>query len=140
MSALAGSTGAETRMEERASAAEKAFNGEVVFCSSRLLFWELHTIVGLDFGVGEELNFGFKMGFERFVGMVRDMFVLVMSLWKCLLSGKWEGVDDEEWSKGCGEKVFRFFEGLGEIGGGGKKRRVDKVDEVRRLSWMFVIG
>lgn len=96
MSALAGSTGAETRMEERASAAEKAFNGEVVVCSSWLLFWELHTIVGLDFGMGKELNFGFKMGFERFVGIVRDMFVLVMSLWKCLLSGKWEGVGDEE--------------------------------------------
>lgn len=84
---MAGS-GAETRMEESAKAAEKACNGELVF-SSCLLVWEADdddddelqfSIIGLGFGLDGELNFGFKMGFERFVGIVRDIFVFPLVL------------------------------------------------------------
>ncbi|KAI4306346.1 hypothetical protein L6164_029633 [Bauhinia variegata] len=73
MSATAGS-GAETRMEESASAAEKAWSGDALelFSGSEA---EQTIVVGFGFGVNWEPNLGFKVGLDRFAGIVRDIFV-----------------------------------------------------------------
>lgn len=81
MSATAG-CGAERRMEERARAAEKAWSGEAegdVELLSEDGVLE-HTTNDLEtLGVTWEFSFGFKSGFERLVGIVRDILGFYIS-------------------------------------------------------------
>lgn len=130
MSATAG-RGAENRIDESASAAENAFRFGCEFGFSLLLLQWMMGVVGLSF----EGSLGLRVvvGLERLVGMVRDIFFL----WK-----ERRGIDlNVEWS---GEmriegKVFRFC--VEEISG--EKvcgLCVDKVRQVRWLTWIVVIG
>lgn len=78
MSADAGSTGADSRIEESASAAENAFSGDdeaswsvvetELFCEDEA---EHKMADSLGFDVIWEFNFGFEMGLYRFVGIER---------------------------------------------------------------------
>lgn len=72
MSATAG-RGAERRMEERASAAEKAWSDD---CVVVVLFSEAEHWIEKEVGGFNDLglfSFGFKMVLERLVGIVRDI-------------------------------------------------------------------
>lgn len=87
MSATAGS-GAERRMEESASAADNAWSGgppEVFSDDDEEEQWMIN---GFGFEADGAVSFGFKIGFERFVGMVRDIFVICVCLIFLFLQGR----------------------------------------------------
>lgn len=71
MSAEAGGTGADKRIDDSAIAAEKAFNGEFVEDSSTVA--EQTMVAVLDFVLNWEFSLGFVMAVERLVGIVRDI-------------------------------------------------------------------
>lgn len=99
MSAAAGS-GAERRMEERARAAEKVWSGEADLSEQGLL--EEHTINDLDeaLGITWVSSFGFKIDFERLVGIVRDILgISFLLLFDFLV---YFFADDEEREEGEG--------------------------------------
>lgn len=100
MSATAGS-GAERRMEERARAAEKAWSDEADLSEEEGLLEE-HTINDLDeaLGITWVSSFGFKIDFERLVGIVRDiMGISFLLLFDFLV---YFFADDEEREEGEG--------------------------------------
>lgn len=108
MSATAGS-GADRRIDDSASAAENAFS-----CDDASVFSWFGLVVVLQrmvaVGLGFWVSLGLRVvGLERFVGMVRDMFVLIFV-------GEERIEEEGVWEKGREEKVFRFCEG--ETGGG----------------------
>ena len=74
------------RMEESASAVENACMGDAVdiFSGVGLGFGEAEqktTVLG-SFVANGELSFGRNIGFERFVGIVRDMVFLPLFLFR----------------------------------------------------------
>jgi len=108
MSAEAGRTGADNRIEDKASAAENAFN-EDELSSVELetgVWFEEHTMVEvLGFVVNWDPNLDVEMGFERFVGIVRDMVFSFLFLMYYYYFSRKNGRRRLK----CGEWKYGFF-------------------------------